>query len=131
MKVLDASFVIDYEHGVESAKEYLVANREEEFVVPAPVHTEYLLGEVHSSRRTDISKARHELSWVTTHSVSQRTSVCAAEVTDEIGPEGPQLRAVDSLVAGMGRELDAPIVASDGDLTHPEVKAVVSVEEYR
>ena len=131
MKVLDASFLIDYEHGVESTKQYLLSNPDEEFVVPAPVHTEYLLGEVHSSQKADVPKTRHELSWVTTHSVSERTSVCAAQVADEIGPDGPQLAPVDSLVAGMGRELDAPIASSDSDLTHPEVQAVVSVEEYQ
>jgi predicted nucleic acid-binding protein len=131
MRVLDASFLIDYEHGVEATKQYLLSNQDEEFVVPAPVHTEYMLGEVHSSQQVDIPKTRHELSWATIHSVSERTSVCATEVADEIGPEGPKLSAVDSLVAGMGRELDAPIVASDGDLTHPTVQAVVSVEKYR
>lgn len=131
MKVLDTSFLVDYEHGVEATKEYLLSNRDDEFVVPAPAHTEYLLGDVHSTRETDLAETNHELSWATVHSVGQRTSRFAAEIAEEVGPQGPQLTAVDALVAGTARELGASVVASDGDLTHPEVRAVVPVEEYR
>lgn len=131
MKVLDASYLVDYEHGVEAAKEYLLSNRDDEFVIPAPVHVEYLLGDVHSARETDLAETGHELSWATVHSVGQRTSRLAAEVADEVGPQGPQLTGIDALVAGTARELGASVVASDGDLTHPEVKSVVPVDEYR
>ena len=131
MKVLDASFLIDYEHGVEAAKEYLLDHADEEFVVPAPVHTEYLLGEVHADGGTDLPAARAELTWATIRPATERTSNLASEVADEIDPQGPRLTAVDALVAGTGREVGAPVVAGDGDLTHPETKVVLDVEEYR
>jgi methyl coenzyme M reductase beta subunit len=38
---------------------------------------------------------------------------------------------MDGLIAAVGRELDAPVVSNDGDLTHEETKKVVDVEEYR
>lgn len=41
------------------------------------------------------------------------------------------LDGVDALVAAVGRELDAPVVSADGDLTHPETRKVVDVEKHR
>lgn len=131
MRVLDASFLIDYERGLEATKEYLLDHADEEFVVPAPVHTEYLLGEVHANGGTDLPAARAELAWATVRPATERTSNLASAVADEIGSQGPRLTAVDALVAGTGRELGAPVVAGDGDLTHSETKAVLDVEEYR
>ncbi|RXK46168.1 hypothetical protein EAF64_20570 [Halorientalis pallida] len=32
---------------------------------------------------------------------------------------------------GRGRELDAPVVSADSDLTHDETKQVIEVEGYR
>jgi hypothetical protein len=34
------------------------------------------------------------------------------------------------LIAAVGRQLDAPVVSDDGDLTHPETKQLIAVEEY-
>lgn len=130
MKVLDASFLIDYEEGVEEAKTYLLDNRDDEFVVPAPIHTEYLLGEVHSHGKTDLDAARHEISWATVHPTTERTSDLAVEIADEIGPQGPHLTAIDALIAGTSRELGAPLVSSDSDLTHGEVMDAIEVETY-
>ena len=44
MKVLDATFLIDYLAGVDAAAEFLVANEEEQFVFPAPAYAEVLVG---------------------------------------------------------------------------------------
>ncbi|AUX10739.1 PilT protein domain protein [Halalkaliarchaeum desulfuricum] len=41
------------------------------------------------------------------------------------------LDGVDTLVAAVGQTVDAPIVSTDGDLTHDATKRVVHVEEYR
>jgi predicted nucleic acid-binding protein len=61
----------------------------------------------------------------------ERTAVIAGEIADEIGPSGPFLSGMDGLIAACGRELNAPAVTADGDLTHPETRAVVDVETYR
>lgn len=131
MKVLDASFLIDYEHGVEETKHYLLAHEDEVFVIPSPIHTEYLLGEVHSDGEPDLDQPAYELSWAEIHTVTEHTSRLAAEAAAEIGPQGPRLAAIDALVVGTARELGGTVVSSDGDLTHPETKRVVTVEEYR
>ena len=54
--------------------------------------------------------------------ITEERAVVAAEIADEIGPQGPQLAAVDALVAAIGRELGAAVVSSDSDLTHEETK---------
>jgi hypothetical protein len=56
--------------------------------------------------------------------------VTAGEIANEIAPRGPYLDGPDALVATVGRELDASVVSSDGDLTH-DARAVVDVEEFR
>ncbi|WP_010612122.1 PIN domain-containing protein [Halococcus hamelinensis] len=85
---------------------------------------------MHSNAETNISKARQELAWGEIVEVSQRTAVIAAEVADEIGPLGPNLTAVDALVAAVGRELSASVVSGDGDLTHKETKEIIEVDDY-
>jgi predicted nucleic acid-binding protein len=130
MKVLDTSFLIDYGDGVDATGEYLEEHEEEVFIIPAPVYIEYLLGTVHSNAETNISKARQELAWGEVVEISQRTAVIAAEVADEIGPQGPNLTAVDALVAAVGRELSASVVSRDGDLTHKETKEIIEVDDY-
>ena len=112
MRVLDASFLIDYGNGVEAAAEYLLDHAEEQLVVPAPIYTEYLLGTVHSSAPTDIEDARTELSWVDVVETNASTAVRAAEIADEIGPEGPNLTAIDALVVAVADELDATLVST-------------------
>lgn len=131
MKVLDTTFLVDYGNEVDAVAEYLLDHADERFVVPSPVLTEYLLGTVHSSAPTDTDGALSELAWSEVVEIDESTAVIGAELADEIGHEGPNLAAVDALVAAVGRKLNAPVVAGDRDLTHEETKAVVEIEEYR
>lgn len=57
--------------------------------------------------------------------------MAAARIADEIGAQGPHLNGVDALVAAVGRELGAPVVSADSDLTHDATREVVDVETYR
>jgi predicted nucleic acid-binding protein len=131
MKVLDASFLIDYGNGVAGAERYYTDHQNERFVVPSPVYTEHLLGTVHSHQPTDIPAARQEIAWTAVIEISEQMAVVAAEIADEVGPQGPNLTAIDALVAAVGRELNAPVVSSDSDLTHDETQKVIDVEEYQ
>ena len=131
MKVLDATFLIDYLDGVEATKEfYETAGAENErWVIPVPAYAEALVGEGNLPNG-DVAGARADLSWGETYEVDERTAVTAGEIADEVGPAGPYLDGLDALIAAVGRELDAPVVSADGDLTHEETKKVVAVEEY-
>lgn len=131
MKVLDATFLIDYGNEEEETAEYLLENRDERFLIPAPIYTEYLLGAVHGTEEPEIEVTRSELSWAEVVEIDEEIAVVAAEVADDIGPQGPHLTAIDALVAAVGRQLNAAVVSRDGDLTHQETKKVVDVEEHR
>jgi predicted nucleic acid-binding protein len=131
MKVLDATFLIDYLDGVEATKEFYEASgaENERWVMPVPAYAEALVGE-RNLPNGDVAGARADLSWGEKYEVDERTAVTAGEIADEVGPGGPYLDSLDALIAAVGRELDAPVVAADGDLTHEETKTVVDVEEY-
>ena len=85
---------------------------------------------MHSDADTDIAEARRELAWGDVIEISEEIAVIAVEIADEIGPQGPDMAAVDALVAAVGRDLGAAVVSSDSDLTHDETKRVVEIEEY-
>lgn len=131
MKVLDATFLIDYLNGEQTAVEYLKVNRDEEFVIPLPAYAEAVVGEGNKPKRSDIDGVRNALNWGDVYTTEERHAVVGAEIADEIGAGGPYIDGCDALVAAVGRELDAPVVSDDRDLTHPETKKVIDVEEYR
>lgn len=131
MKVLDATFLIDYLDGVEATKEFYEANggETEHWIMPVPAYAEALVGEGNLPNG-DVAGARADLSWGETYEVDEKTAVTAAEIADEVPPAGPYLDGLDALIAAVGRELDAPVVSGDGDLTHEETKKVIAVDEY-
>jgi predicted nucleic acid-binding protein len=129
MKVLDATFLIDYLDGIDATAEYLLTREDERFILPAPAYAEALVGEGNDPDG-DVAEARAELSWGEVYETEEDTAALAGEIADEIGPQGPFLAGMDGLIAAVGRELDAPVVSDDGDLTHEETKKVVDVEEY-
>jgi len=130
MKVLDATFLIDYLDGIDATAEYLLRHEDDVFVAPVPAYTEALVGEGNYSDGKP-ARTRSELSWLDIHDVDEETAVTASEIADEIPPQGPSLSGMDALIAAVGRELGAPVVSNDRDLTHDETKSVVDVEEYR
>ena len=129
MKVLDATFLIDYLEGVESTREYLEAHSTEQFVIPVPAIAAVLVGEGNGPNG-DPAGVRRDLEWAEVYRVDERTAITAGAIAEEIGLSGPSLDANDALIAAVGRELDAPVVSADRDLTHPETKRVVDVERY-
>lgn len=132
MRVLDANFLVDYLNGVPAAEAYYEDHDgpEQLWVMPAPAHAEALVG-VGNHPSADVGRAIEALTWGEVYEVSEEVSVQAARIADEIGPQGPYLDGVDALVAAVGRELNAPVVSADSDLTHEETKKVVDVHEYR
>lgn len=130
MKVLDGTFLIDYLDGVEATREYLQEHDNEAYVLPVPAYAEALVGEGNGPDGADIEGVREDLSWSEVYAVDERTATTAAEIAAKIGPQGPYLSGMDGLIAAVGHELDAPVVSTDRDLTHPATKQIVDVEEY-
>lgn len=131
MKVLDATFLIDYLDGLEATREFYEENGgvETRWVVPVPALAEVLAGE-DNLPNGDVDGVRANLAWVDVHPTDARTAVTAGYIADEIAPGGPYLDRPDALVAAVGRELDTPVVSGDGNLTHEETKQVIDVVEY-
>ena len=129
MKVLDATFLIDYLAGLPSTRDYLEAHETEAFVIPAPAYAEALLGEGNGPGG-DIDGVQAALSWGELWPVDERTATTAAEIAAEIGPEGPYLSGMDGLIAAVGRELQAPVVTADRHLAHEATRRVIDVEVY-
>ena len=130
MKVFDANILIDYLNGVNATAEYLLANEAEHFVFPAPAYAEALVGEGNAPDG-DVAGAKVDLAWGEVYETDEQTAVLAGEIANGVGPQGPFLTGMDALIAAVGRELGAPVVSADGDLTHAETKKVVDVKEYR
>lgn len=132
MKVLDATFLIDYLAGVDETRQFYEANggADERWVMPVIAYAEVLVGEGNLPNG-DVAGSRAALGWGEKYTADERTAVTAAEIADEIEPGGPYLDGPDALIAAIGRELDAPVVSSDGDLTHEKTKKVVDIVEYR
>ena len=107
-----------------------MADEDETFVFPAPAYAEVLVGEGNAPDG-DVSAAKADLSWGTVYELDESTAAIAGELAGEIGPDGPFLAGMDGLIAATGRELGAPVVTNDSDLTHEVTKRVVEVEEYR
>jgi len=132
MKILDATFLIDYLAGVPATKEFYESHggRDETWIVPVPAYAEVLVGEGNFPDG-DVSGVRDALAWGQVYEGTERLAVTAAEIASDIGPQGPYLDGCDALIAAVGRELDAPVVSADNDLTHAETKQVLDVLEYR
>jgi len=130
MKVLDATFLIDYLNGVDATAEYLLAHEDERFIIPAPAYAEALVGEGNNPDG-DVAEAKADLSWGEVYETGEDTAALAGEIADELGPQGPFLAGMDGLIAAVGRELDARVVSDDGDLTHEETQKVVDVADYQ
>lgn len=131
MKVLDASFLIDYLDGDDATWEFYEEHgaAQTTWIVPVPALAEVLVGEGNIPKG-DVFGARTDLSWVNVRPVDERTAITAGQIAEEIAPSGPYLDGPDALIAAVARELDAPVVSRDGDLTHGETRQVVDVEPY-
>lgn len=130
MKVLDPTFLIDYLNGVDEAAEYLLVHDTERFILPAPAYAEALVGEGNAPDG-DVEEAKADLAWGEVYETGKETAELAGQIADDVGPQGPFLAGMDALIAAVGREVGAPVVSNDRDLTHEETKKVVDVEEYR
>jgi len=130
MKVLDATFLIDYLNGVDATAEYLLNHDDERFIIPAPAYAEVLVGEGNIPDG-EVAAIKADLSWGEVYGTDEETAEIAGEIASEVRPQGPFLAGMDGLIAAVGRELDSPVVSGDSDLTHEETRRVVDVEKYR
>jgi len=99
------------------------------WVIPLVAYAEVLVG-AGNLPDGDVDDVRADLSWGEVYITDERTAITAGKIADEIASGGPYLDGPDALIAAVGRELDAPVVSGDGDVTHEETQKVIDVEEY-
>ena len=131
MKVLDASFLIDYEQGIPEAAAYLQDHADEEFIIPSTVYTEYLLGEANGAPDPDLPAVRAEIDWTQVWTVAKETADRGVEAVADLPASAPHLDGVDATVVGVAQESGAPIVAGESDFTHEAVRNRLTVELYK
>lgn len=131
MKVLDASFLIDYENGEPEAAAFLQDNADEEFIIPSTVYTEYLLGEANAAPEPDLPAVRAEIDWTQVWTVTKETADLGVEAVAELPADAPHLDGVDATVIGVAREIGAPIVSGESDFTHDAIRDRLNVELYK
>lgn len=131
MKVLDSSFLIDYEQGVPEAATFLRNNADEEFIIPSTVYTEYLLGEANRAPDPDLPAVRTEIAWTQVWTVTKETADLGVEAIADLPARAPHLDGVDATVVGVSQEIGAPIVAGESDFTHEAVRDHLNVERYK
>lgn len=131
MKVLDSSFLIDYETGHPKAAAYLQEHGDEEFVVPSTVYNEYLLGEANGAPEPDLPAVRAEIDWARVWAVTEETADLGVEAVAELPDRAPHLDGVDATVVGVAAEIGAPIVAGESDFAHKSVREQLNVELYK
>jgi predicted nucleic acid-binding protein len=103
---------------------------DERWIISAPAYAETLVG-VGNLPDSDVTATSAGLAWGEVYEIDEQLAMTAADIADEVGPQGPFLGGMDALIAAVGRDLDAPVVVADADLTHDATKQVIAVEEYR
>lgn len=130
MKVLDATYRIDDLAGTARAAEFSEDNGgADEFWVGRRRPPWKRLSAL-AFIRTVTSIALSNRSRGEVYPIDAALSFRAARLAEEIGPEGPYIDSIDALVRAVGRELDVPVISTDGDLTHPVTKRIIDVDEY-
>lgn len=113
MKVLDSSFCADFLRGREHAKQYRLDHREELLVLPAVGWYELYHGAVRVGR--DPASVEETLPWVEHLDYSKDHGLEAARIRAELEERGQRIQHPDTMLAGVARSLDVPVVTTDGD----------------
>ena len=127
MKLVDASFLVDYARGDDAALAYLAAHDEEPIGASTIVLSELYRGLILTQ---DMSReaAMSKYEWVEPVPFTNEMAAEAAEIYVELRADGEMVNKSDVYIAGTARSLGVPLVGSD---THFAVIEHLDVETYR
>lgn len=127
MKLLDASLLIGYANGEQSAADYLERNDDTVFGAPTVVLSEVYTGLL---RTTDMSRqeVKAKYGWVRTVPFTDEAAVETAAIRSTLSSRGQKINLSDTYIAGTARAFDVPLVTADGDF---EKVDDLEVENYR
>lgn len=115
MPCLDTSFLVDYLHEAPYTLEYLEANSTATYHVPTLACFELYAGAVRSDAPEEsITAVAEALEWADVVDFGEPAAREAARIRADLLDRGERINAVDTLIAGVARDADAVLVATDG-----------------
>jgi predicted nucleic acid-binding protein len=127
VKLVDASFLIDYARGEDAAIAYLAAHDEEEIGASTIVLSELYRGLMITQDMTQ-EEAMAKYEWVEPVPFTNETAAEAAEIYVELRGGGEMINRSDIYIAGTARSLGVPLVVDD---THFTAIEDLKIETYR
>jgi len=127
VKLVDASFLVDYARGDEAAIAYLAAHDEEMIGASTIVLSELYRGLMITQDMTP-EEAMSKYEWVEPVPFRNETAVEAAEIYVELRADGEMINKSDIYIAGTARSLGVPLVVGDD---HFRTVNDIDVETYR
>lgn len=127
MKLLETSYLVDYEQGLEAARRYYEEHSHESLAATTISLFELAFGVVQtSSNRLDELVA--SLTWVEFEPFTVDDALEAARIHAELQASGESIPIADTLIAGVARNRGADLVARD---RHFEGIDGLRVDRYR
>jgi tRNA(fMet)-specific endonuclease VapC len=127
VKLVDASFLIDYARGDDAAIAYLTAHDEEEIGASTIVLSELYRGLMITQGMTR-EEAMSKYEWVEPVPFTNETAAEAADIYVELRADGEMINKSDIYIAGTARSLGVSLVVNDDHFAAIED---LDVETYR
>jgi predicted nucleic acid-binding protein len=127
MKLLETSYLVDYEKGREAARRYYEANRNDPLAASTVSMFELAFGVVWDSQR-ELRELQESLLWVDFLEFAVADAIEAARIQSELQSSGDRVPIGDVMIAGVARNRGATLVAGDD---HFERIDGLDVENHR
>lgn len=127
MKLLDTSYLVDYERGREEARSYFDDHADEPLSASTISMFELAFGVVWDAGR-ELDELRESLTWVEFLDFSVEDAIEGARIQAELREDGTRVPIPDVMLAGVARNRGATLVASDA---HFEAIEGLPVERHR
>ncbi|WP_132059319.1 PIN domain-containing protein [Halorussus amylolyticus] len=131
MLCLDNNLLGDYLDGSSDARRFLQDHETEPWAVSNIVLYEALMGSIHGYIGGDVATIRQAItSSMDVLDVTERTTVAAAELQEELLARGVPAGHPDALIAASAKEHGATFATAEKHFWNPEVREVLDVAEY-
>lgn len=127
MKLLETSYLVDFEHGAEPARQYFEAHEHESLAVSTVSVFELGFGIVRQNQSA-LEKLLPTLQWAELLDYTPQDAIDGALIQSELEGAGQRIPIADSMIAGVARNRGATLVTRD---EHFEEVDGLSVEYYR
>lgn len=127
MKLLETSYLVDYERGRDAARSYFDAHADEPLTASTVSMFELAFGVVWDGNRA-LSELRESLSWVEFVEFSVEDALEGARILSELQADGGRIPIPDAMIAGAARNRGATLVAADA---HFESIDGLAIERHR